>query len=243
MTPHAKLGIAGIIIGFILLFIVPWPIALALIVLAIAVPAGAWLMLDESQRRRYRELRRRQRGQIRSAAEQPDGRPPPEPRRPLRARSPADRGLLPGRPRLRGAAGDPRPGRLPARARLGQRPRPGPVRDRYGASPRPAGTPRALPPGLGGRHAGRPGRHPGEAGPGGRPGGGERPPGVQVAVRQGPERHRVRGHVAGARAGLGRRTGRWRDDRAARPGRRDRALGPGPGDRRRGRLPDVTPKT
>ena len=61
MTPHAKLGIAGIIIGFILLFIVPWPIALALIVLAIAVPAGAWLMLDESQRRRYRELRRRQR--------------------------------------------------------------------------------------------------------------------------------------------------------------------------------------
>ena len=36
-----------------------------LIVLAIAVPAGAWLMLDESQRRRYRELRRRQRGQLR----------------------------------------------------------------------------------------------------------------------------------------------------------------------------------
>jgi hypothetical protein len=65
MTPHMKWGIAGIIIGFILLFIVPWPIALALIVLAIAVPAGAWLMLDESQRRRYRELRRRQRGQIR----------------------------------------------------------------------------------------------------------------------------------------------------------------------------------
>ena len=69
MTPHAKWGIAGIVIGFILLFIVPWPIggllALALIVLAIAVPAGAWLMLDDSQRRRYRELRRRQRGQIR----------------------------------------------------------------------------------------------------------------------------------------------------------------------------------
>ena len=65
MTPHAKLGIDGIIIGFILLFIVPWPIALALIVLAIAVPAGAWMMLDESQRRRYREIRRRQRGQLR----------------------------------------------------------------------------------------------------------------------------------------------------------------------------------
>ena len=62
MTPHMKWGIAGIIIGFILLFIgIPWWIGLALIVLAIAVPAGAWMMLDESQRRRYRELRRRQR--------------------------------------------------------------------------------------------------------------------------------------------------------------------------------------
>jgi hypothetical protein len=36
-----------------------------LIIVAIAIPATAWLMLDESQRRRYRELRRRQRGQIR----------------------------------------------------------------------------------------------------------------------------------------------------------------------------------
>ncbi|MFY9930833.1 MAG: hypothetical protein WAK82_22805 [Streptosporangiaceae bacterium] len=61
MTPHAKWGIAGIILGLILLIILPWEIGLALIVLAIAVPAGAWLMLDESQRRRYRELRRRQR--------------------------------------------------------------------------------------------------------------------------------------------------------------------------------------
>jgi hypothetical protein len=61
MTPHAKWGIAGIILGLILLIILPWEIGLALIVLAIAVPAGAWMMLDESQRRRYRELRRRQR--------------------------------------------------------------------------------------------------------------------------------------------------------------------------------------
>ena len=65
MTPHAKWGIAGIILGLIVLIFFPWEIGLALIVLAIAVPAGAWLMLDESQRRRYRELRRRQRGQIR----------------------------------------------------------------------------------------------------------------------------------------------------------------------------------
>jgi len=61
MTPHAKWGIAGVILGLILLWALPWEIGLALIVLAIAVPAGAWMMLDESQRRRYRELRRRQR--------------------------------------------------------------------------------------------------------------------------------------------------------------------------------------
>jgi hypothetical protein len=61
MTPHMKWGIAGVIIGFILLFVVPWEIALALIVLAIAIPTGAYLMLDPSQRRRLREIRRRQR--------------------------------------------------------------------------------------------------------------------------------------------------------------------------------------
>ena len=66
MTPHMKWGIAGIVVGFILLIIgVPWWIGLALVVLAIAVPVGAWRMLDESQRRRYREIRRRQRGQLR----------------------------------------------------------------------------------------------------------------------------------------------------------------------------------
>jgi len=48
MTPHMKWGIAGIVIAA-----------------AIAVPVVAWRMLDESQRRRYREIRRRQRGQIR----------------------------------------------------------------------------------------------------------------------------------------------------------------------------------
>jgi hypothetical protein len=53
-----KWGIAGVIIGFILLFIVPWEIALALIVLAIAVPVGAYLMLDSEQRRRLRRIRR-----------------------------------------------------------------------------------------------------------------------------------------------------------------------------------------
>jgi hypothetical protein len=60
MTPHMKWGIAGIVLGFILLFILPWEIGLALIVLAIAVPAGAYMMLDPSQRRRLKEIRRRQ---------------------------------------------------------------------------------------------------------------------------------------------------------------------------------------
>ncbi len=65
MTPHMKLGIAGVVVGLILLGFVPFWLAALLVVLAVAIPAGAWLMLDESQRRRYRELRRRQRGQIR----------------------------------------------------------------------------------------------------------------------------------------------------------------------------------
>ena len=65
MTPHTKWAIAGIIIGFILLFIVPWPVSLAVILSAVAIPTAAWLMLDPSQRRRYREIRRRQRGELR----------------------------------------------------------------------------------------------------------------------------------------------------------------------------------
>ena len=65
MTPHMKWGIGGVIVGLILLGFIPLWLAGLLIIIAIAIPAGAWLMLDESQRRRYRELRRRQRGQIR----------------------------------------------------------------------------------------------------------------------------------------------------------------------------------
>ena len=65
MTPHMKWGIGGVIVGLILLGFVPFWLAGLLIVLAIAVPVAAWRMLDESQRRRYREIRRRQRGQLR----------------------------------------------------------------------------------------------------------------------------------------------------------------------------------
>ena len=60
MTPHMKWGIAGVVIGLILFIISPW-LALVVIAAAIAIPTAAWLMLDESQRRRYREIRRRQR--------------------------------------------------------------------------------------------------------------------------------------------------------------------------------------
>ncbi len=60
MSPHMKWGIAGVIIGLILFIISPW-VAIAVIAAAIAIPAVAWRMLDESQRRRYRAIRRRQR--------------------------------------------------------------------------------------------------------------------------------------------------------------------------------------
>ena len=60
MSPHLKWGIAGVVIGLILFIISPW-VAIAVIAAAIAIPAVAWRMLDESQRRRYRAIRRRQR--------------------------------------------------------------------------------------------------------------------------------------------------------------------------------------
>jgi hypothetical protein len=53
-----KIAIGGIIIGLILLFINPW-IGLIVIAAAIAVPVGAYLMLDPSQRRRLRDIQRR----------------------------------------------------------------------------------------------------------------------------------------------------------------------------------------
>ncbi len=61
MTPHMKIGIAGVVIGLILLIINPW-LALGVIVLAIAIPAIAYAMLDPSQRRRIRGMR--DRGQL-----------------------------------------------------------------------------------------------------------------------------------------------------------------------------------
>ena len=57
MTPHMKWAIGGIVVGLILLIVSPW-LALALIAAAIAIPTAAYLMLDESQRRRLRHLTR-----------------------------------------------------------------------------------------------------------------------------------------------------------------------------------------
>ena len=58
MTPHMKVGIAGVIVGLILIWISPW-LALGVIAAAIAIPAIAYAMLDPSQRRRLRRARGR----------------------------------------------------------------------------------------------------------------------------------------------------------------------------------------
>jgi hypothetical protein len=58
MTPHMKYGIAGIVVGLILLIWLPW-VALGVIALAVIVPAVLYAMLDPSQRRRLRRARGR----------------------------------------------------------------------------------------------------------------------------------------------------------------------------------------
>jgi len=59
MTPHMKWSIAGIVLGLILLIVFPWWVTAGIVVLAVGIPAAAYLSLDSSQRRRYREIRRR----------------------------------------------------------------------------------------------------------------------------------------------------------------------------------------
>jgi hypothetical protein len=63
MAPGLKVGIAGIIIALILLIVgIPlWAVALVFVIAA-AIPVGGYLMLDKSQRRRLRGIRRRQVG-------------------------------------------------------------------------------------------------------------------------------------------------------------------------------------
>lgn len=62
MTPSMKVGIAGIILGLILLFVLPsWAIwaGIAVIAIAAAIPVAGYLALDKSQRRRVRAIRSR----------------------------------------------------------------------------------------------------------------------------------------------------------------------------------------
>jgi hypothetical protein len=56
-----KFAIAGIIVGLILFIVSPW-LAIGVIILAIGIPTGMYLMLDPSQRRRMSFSRRRQIG-------------------------------------------------------------------------------------------------------------------------------------------------------------------------------------
>jgi hypothetical protein len=58
MSPHAKVGIAGVIIGLILLIWAPW-LALGVVAAAIILPAVAWALLSPGQRQRIRSQRRR----------------------------------------------------------------------------------------------------------------------------------------------------------------------------------------
>ncbi|HYS31259.1 MAG TPA: hypothetical protein VEM58_03265 [Streptosporangiaceae bacterium] len=53
-----KIGIAGVVIGLILLFISPL-LAFTVIALAIAIPGIAYAMLDSNQKARLRQIRSR----------------------------------------------------------------------------------------------------------------------------------------------------------------------------------------
>ena len=60
MTPSTKVGIAGIILGLILLAVLPWWAAVGIIIIAAAIPVGGYMALDKSQRRRLRAIRSRE---------------------------------------------------------------------------------------------------------------------------------------------------------------------------------------
>jgi hypothetical protein len=54
-----KFAVGGIAIGLILLIFAPWWVSVLIIAAAIALPVGAYLMLDPSQRRRLRRVQQR----------------------------------------------------------------------------------------------------------------------------------------------------------------------------------------
>ncbi|MGW4223289.1 MULTISPECIES: hypothetical protein [Streptomyces] len=59
MSRNAKVAVGGVAVGLILLFWLPWWVALLIIV---GVPAAAYLTLDPSQRRRLRRVARKEIG-------------------------------------------------------------------------------------------------------------------------------------------------------------------------------------
>ena len=59
MSGRTKIAIGGIIIGLILLWMLPWEIGALIIAAAIALPVGAYFMLDPSQRRRLKRIQER----------------------------------------------------------------------------------------------------------------------------------------------------------------------------------------
>jgi Flp pilus assembly protein TadB len=59
LSGRMKFGIAGVVIGLILLFVLPWWVGLVIIAAAIGIPLGGYLMLDPSQRRRLKRIRQR----------------------------------------------------------------------------------------------------------------------------------------------------------------------------------------
>ena len=61
MSGRTKIAIGAAVVGIVLLFINFW-LGLVVIAAAIAVPVGAYMMLDPSQRRRLKRIRRRQIG-------------------------------------------------------------------------------------------------------------------------------------------------------------------------------------
>jgi hypothetical protein len=59
MRTSTKVGIAGVVLGLILLAILPWWAAFGIIIIALAIPVGGYMALDKSQRRRMRAIRAR----------------------------------------------------------------------------------------------------------------------------------------------------------------------------------------
>jgi uncharacterized membrane protein len=61
MRSSTKVGIAGVVLGLIMLAILPWWVAVGIIIVALAIPVGGYMALDKSQRRRLRAIRARER--------------------------------------------------------------------------------------------------------------------------------------------------------------------------------------